>query len=243
MTKLYASISSDLVNPDLEAKIDEEVVVEPHFEDIPTNLYAAITSNVETTETNVEPTEPTGRQFAYSVPNRLYTLLIPEKPDILAEERIFVYVPKVTYNSAGIAKFALTQFNVINGEVSLNSNYLTKLVLANLLKVELMLIVTELPTTGEENKIYLVPINSSICNGYVWNIATQTWLSLGTVSLNLANYYTKTEIDNILYGTELNLANYYTKAEVLDLLNNMPTGVQIFGDEPDEDILWLVLEP
>lgn len=45
MNKLYASIETDLVDPDLEAKIDTEVQAEPQFQDVPNDLYAAITTN------------------------------------------------------------------------------------------------------------------------------------------------------------------------------------------------------
>jgi len=59
--------------------------------------------------------------------NKLYTQIVPEKPSILAEERVFVYVPKVTSNAAGIAKFLPEQFTVINGQVSIKLIYETKI--------------------------------------------------------------------------------------------------------------------
>ena len=120
MNKLYTTIQSNLVDPELEAKVDVEVQIEPTFVDIPTNLYAAIETNLPELSTNlVTEVQPTNFGIAHT--NRLYTIIIPEKPNILAEERIFVYVPKVTYNSPGIAKFEPAHFFVIDGKVSLRN--------------------------------------------------------------------------------------------------------------------------
>jgi len=119
MSKLYAAIQTELVNPELETKIDIDVQAEPVFNDLPDNLYAAIVSN-QPESTNLV-VNANAEQFAYVVPHRLYSLIVPEKPAIIAEERIFVYVPKVTYHHAGIAKFEPAHFNIIDGKVSLKN--------------------------------------------------------------------------------------------------------------------------
>jgi len=93
-------------------------------------LYTSINSNLQTTDENAAYATPviTDEGGAFAVPQRIYTAIVPEKPAVLAEERIFVYVPKVTYDSAGIAKFAPTQFTILNGEVSLNQNYFVEMI-------------------------------------------------------------------------------------------------------------------
>jgi len=228
MSKLYATINTELIDPDLEAKIDLDIKTEPTFVDIPTDLYAAIVSNVPDTNAEVT-TEIEGKQFAYSVLNRLYTQIIPEKPSILAEERIFVYVPKVAYGSAGIAKFATGQFNVINGEVSLKPSYLAEMLASNLIKPELILIVTVLPAVGLANRIYLLPIDSTTCAGYIWGEAMQNWQLLGSVALELANYYTKAETQALITGSTTSINGiivFNTLAEAN--ASNVPLGTYAF---------------
>lgn len=56
-------------------------------------LYSSI--KTELVDPEVEITQPEVEQYAQSSPNKVYTQIVPEKPNILAEERIFVYVPKV----------------------------------------------------------------------------------------------------------------------------------------------------
>lgn len=133
-----------------------------------------------------------------SVPTKLYTLIVPEKPPILAEERIFVYVPKVTIEHAGIAKFSSEHFNIVEGEVSLKESYLSEWLATNLLNPDLILVVTELPLEGSGNKIYVVPISGTTSNGYIWNSLLRSWVSLGPVALNLSDYYTKSEVQALL---------------------------------------------
>ncbi len=67
---------------------------------------------------------PTTISQSGTEPNQLYTQITPEKSAALAEERIFVYMPKVTMNNAGIAKFVPSQFTIINGEVSVHPQYI-----------------------------------------------------------------------------------------------------------------------
>jgi hypothetical protein len=86
-------------------------------------LYSYINSNL-TNEATLEE-EGQAQTVVSATPHRLYTLLVPEKPAILAEERIFVYVPKVSYDHAGIAKFAAEHFNIVNGTVSIKPEVLT----------------------------------------------------------------------------------------------------------------------
>ena len=222
MSKLYQPITTDLVNPELETEAVTEPVNEPVTADVPKDLYAAITTTTpEATEDAVVEQEVS----TYSTPAkaRLFTAIVPEKPNILAEERIFVYVPKAAYNVAGIAKFLTNQFNIVNGEVSLRTDYLNNAIVTNLLKLELITVVTELPESGEVNRIYIVPINATMSIGYVWNAALSIWNSIGTVELNLNNYYTKSEVVALIAEATANLDNYYTTTQVNALLDDMNT--------------------
>ena len=60
------------------------------------------------------------------------------------------------------------------------------------------LFVTELPATGQKNTIYFVANNSGSGNNlfdeYVWT-SNDTWEQLGSVSIDLSNYYTKDELN------------------------------------------------
>jgi hypothetical protein len=64
------------------------------------------------------------QEYISAVSNTLYAAIVPEKPAVLAEERIFVYVPKVTPSTPGIAQFALNQFIIVNGQVFLRDTYI-----------------------------------------------------------------------------------------------------------------------
>ena len=71
-------------------------------------------------------------------------------------------------------------------------------------------VVTELPTKGDVNKIYLIPNESSRANDvydeYIYLITEQKtgWEFLGNkhVDVNLKDYYTKTEVNEAIEGVE-----------------------------------------
>lgn len=236
MDKLYSSIKTDLVDPELEAKVAPEGTAEPQFMDTPKDLYAAITI-AQPENAEVEVTQQEVEQYAQSSPNKVYAEIIPEKPNILAEERIFVYVPKVGFNSPGIAKFAAEHFNIVGGEVSLKNSYLTNLIISSLLKLNLILVVTELPSVGLANRIYLVPVDGATCNGYVWS---EAWISLGNIALNLSDYYTKAQIDSLL--SNINLADYYTKTQVDSLFDLFQIDLSAYYTKTQVNLLLDALE-
>jgi len=93
-------------------------------------LYKINNNLVDPNDTGTYATPVDTENDAFAIPQRVYSLIVPEKPAILAEERIFVYVPKVAYDVAGIAKFAPTQFNILNGQVSLNQSYFAEMIIA-----------------------------------------------------------------------------------------------------------------
>jgi hypothetical protein len=78
-----------------------------------------------------------------------------------------------------------------------------KVTLGNLLAQvdnEIFIIVSTLPTTGEVNKIYLVPSNDpeSIDNYVEWLWYNNKWERLGGFTLDLSNYFTKNETTGLL---------------------------------------------
>ena len=55
--------------------------------------------------------------------NILQSRLEPEKPKIISQERIYVYVPKATDNKAGIASYDTDYFRVNNeSQVTIKPN-------------------------------------------------------------------------------------------------------------------------
>ena len=81
-------------------------------------------------------------------------------------------------------------------------------------------IVSELPSTGEAGIVYLVAINPSDLSlgymQYIWE--TNQYISLGSTSVHLADYYTKEETNDLL-GTKGGLSE-----------NNTWTGTNTFTD-------------
>ena len=73
-----------------------------------------------------------------------------------------------------------------------------------------VLVVTELPAKGNPNTIYMVPNESSRANDvydeYIWMVTTEKtgWEFLGNkhVDVNLKDYYTKAEVNEVIEGVE-----------------------------------------
>lgn len=85
-------------------------------------------------------------------------------------------------------------------------------------------VVDTLPTTGEDNKIYLVPKEGStgdVYNEYIW--VNNTWELIGSTQVDLTGYATQdwvnSQIQNFLTESQVteivnnSLTNYYTKTE------------------------------
>lgn len=72
---------------------------------------------------------------------------------------------------------------------------------------ELFIIVTSLPVTGLENKIYLVPMTSpEVSNEYEeWIWIDEEWEKIGELNIDLSDYYTKTEIDSLFVSNAYEL--------------------------------------
>lgn len=93
-------------------------------------------------------------------------------------------------------------------------NYYTKEEIGNMFSGNVSFqFVTELPETGVENTVYFVSNSSgtagNLFDEYVWTI-NATWEQLGSVSVDLSDYYTKAEVDGLLPD----MTNYYTKTDL-----------------------------
>ena len=74
---------------------------------------------------------------------------------------------------------------------------------------------TSLPTIGEVNKIYVLPVISggkTVNTLNIWNSTTSAYVSIGNLEIDLTTLYTKSEIDTML-------ADYAKKTEVLSIDN------------------------
>ena len=80
---------------------------------------------------------------------------------------------------------------------------------------KVILVVSELPESGDSDKVYLVPNESSRTNDiydeYLWIAEQSKWEFLGNkhVDVDLTNYYTKEEVDELITPN----VNAYTKQE------------------------------
>lgn len=118
---------------------------------------------------------------------------------------------KTNYLDANNVAYKTDLSSFITNDVDSLVNYYTKSVidskLSNLTNFHFEK-VDELPQTGGENVIYLVPNSSSttgnVYDEYYWDSVSNSFETLGSTAIDLSNYYTKTEVDN----------NYYTKSNI-----------------------------
>ena len=84
----------------------------------------------------------------------------------------------------------------------LEANEYTNSLLKNISSIQLEWCETNLPTTGENNKIYILPVTSGSTDTVntlnIWNSTTCEFISIGNLEIDLTNYYTKTETDEKL---------------------------------------------
>ena len=88
---------------------------------------------------------------------------------------------------------------------TLNSNFYNKNEVNNLINsihTVVFKVVNALPQTGEPNIIYLLPNEEqgyqNIYNEYVWLPESESYEQIGTTETNLSNYYTKSEVNNLI---------------------------------------------
>lgn len=122
-----------------------------------------------------------------------------------------------------------------------------KTTIANLLEhitvVELFTVVAELPGAGLPNKIYLVPSSDpetqNTLDEFIW--VNNDWERIGGISVDLSNYFTKTEINSMLGGKQDKLVagenitiDATTNVISARDIGNNPDGVTIVLNEEDK---------
>lgn len=93
-------------------------------------------------------------------------------------------------------------------------------IIASMVDTDVFVIVDELPATGNPQKIYIVPNGSGGFDEYRWT--GTKWDNVGMIEFDITNYYTKTEVENLI-STALNNAKSYAdtkKAEAITSANN-----------------------
>lgn len=112
-------------------------------------------------------------------------------------------------------------------------------------------VVSELPTSNiSETTIYLVP-NDGTKDGNVYTeyiYSNNNWEVLGTQAIDMENYYTKSEVDNLL--ANIQLSDYYTKEEIDQMLQNISVDLSdyynkgevdgLLDDKADVDVVTVV---
>ena len=80
------------------------------------------------------------------------------------------------------------------------NNYASELI-SNISSIKLEWCETALPSTGESNKIYILPVTSgsdTVNTLNLWDSTNSNWVVIGNLEIDLTQYYTKTEIDSKL---------------------------------------------
>lgn len=88
------------------------------------------------------------------------------------------------------------------------------------------LIVDELPETGDSRYIYLVDDGQGNYDRYVWDSESQDWVNIGGTSIDLTNYYTKTEIDGMISNIML---RFYPIGSIYTSINDTDPGTMFGG--------------
>lgn len=80
------------------------------------------------------------------------------------------------------------------------NNYASELI-SNISSIKLEWCETALPSTGESNKIYILPVTSgsdTVNTLNLWDSTNSNWVVIGNLEIDSTQYYTKTEIDSKL---------------------------------------------
>lgn len=144
---------------------------------------------INTSEDSITFIDVDGKQLI--VPkNRVYTHFNVDTVTFLLIER---------YDNEGICLFSTKASDLqINGETYtyqelLDGEGISDLFSPTGLSFE---IVEELPQSGEEGTIYLVPNDHDTYTEYIWIAEEEKWEAIGDSDIDLSNYYTKTQTDN-----------------------------------------------
>lgn len=80
----------------------------------------------------------------------------------------------------------------------LEANEYTDSLLKNISSIQLEWCATSLPTTAENNKIYILPVASggkTVNTLNIWNNTSNNWVSIGNLEMDITQFYNKSEID------------------------------------------------
>lgn len=193
---------------------------------------------ITTTDTNITFTDVDGK--VKIVPkNRVYTHFNVDTVTFLLIER---------YDNEGICLFSTKASDLqINGETYtyqelLDGEGISDLFSPTGLSFE---VVEELPQSGEEGTIYLVPNDHDTYTEYIWIAEEEKWEAIGDSDIDLSNYYTKSQVDALIPTNVSDLTNdagYITQAEVV-INESYPSAwlqsqdmedlIQAINDDPD----------
>lgn len=155
---------------------------------------------ITTNDTNITFTDVDGK--VKIVPkNRVYTHFNVDTVTFLLIER---------YDNEGICIFSTKAEDLeINGttytyEQLLDGEGISDLFSPTGLSFE---IVEELPQTGEEGVIYLVPNEDETYTEYIWIADEERFELIGTTDVDLTNYYTKAQVDALIPTNVSDLTN------------------------------------
>lgn len=155
---------------------------------------------ITTTDTNITFTDVDGK--VKIVPkNKVYTHFNVDTVTFLLIER---------YDNEGICLFTTKASDLqINGETYtyqelLDGEGISDLFSPTGLSFE---VVEELPQSGEEGTIYLVPNDHDTYTEYIWIAEEEKWETIGDSDIDLSNYYTKSQVDALIPTNVSDLTN------------------------------------
>ena len=99
----------------------------------------------------------------------------------------------------------------------IEANGYTDNMIKNISSIQLEWCATNLPTTGENNKIYILPVVSggkTVNTLNIWNNTSNNWVSIGNLEIDITQFYNKSEID-----TKLDLKANKTEVIANDKIN------------------------
>ena len=86
-------------------------------------------------------------------------------------------------------------------------------------------IVDSLPDEGDPRYIYLVDDGHGNYDRYVWDIENNEWVNIGGTSIDLSDYYTKSEVDSLISNIML---RFYPIGSIYTSVNSTDPGT-LFG--------------
>ena len=107
-----------------------------------------------------------------------------------------------------------------------NETYATKAELSGIPKFG-KVVVDELPATGEDDKIYLVPNAGSGTNArdeYIY--VNGAWEMLGTTETDLSDYYNKDEVDDLIAAVNGDIGAVYTKSQIDEIVTRIDGDIE-----------------